>query len=238
MIAVAERCAVRRPFREDGDGRRVACHGVSEGGSRQVKVVTATDRAPRTVERGRRRDRAGGRGARRRRGDPGARRSAATGSPGRRAPGRGGRRRGHRRPADTLVEVLGRAIERVTDGTATPATPPTRAARRPAMAAVRVVDGRLDLLVLATSPVVVDVVGGPPLVATDRREVDIVATVLPALEAAEAAGDAAGQQRLLGALRSRRNSPGGFWVAKDDPAAAQESVTGSRRSRACGRSSC
>ena len=55
-----------------------------------------------------------------------------------------------------------------------------------------------------------------------------MAGILPALRAAEAAGDAAARERVLDDLRSRRNDPGGFWVAKDDPAAAEESVTGSR----------
>ena len=31
---------------------------------------------------------------------------------------------------------------------------------------------------------------------------------------------------MLGDLRARRNHPGGFWVAKDDPRAADEAVTG------------
>ena len=30
------------------------------------------------------------------------------------------------------------------------------------------------------------------------------------------------------ALRARRNQPGGYWIAKDDPRAAREAVTGSR----------
>jgi hypothetical protein len=29
-------------------------------------------------------------------------------------------------------------------------------------------------------------------------------------------------------LRARRNQPGGYWIAKDDPRAADEAVTGSR----------
>ncbi len=31
---------------------------------------------------------------------------------------------------------------------------------------------------------------------------------------------------MLAALGARRNSVGGFWVAKDDPSAAAEAVTG------------
>ena len=33
--------------------------------------------------------------------------------------------------------------------------------------------------------------------------------------------------RLLRDLRANRNQPGGFWVAKDDPRAADEAITGS-----------
>ncbi|MEW2427297.1 hypothetical protein AB0877_04705 [Micromonospora sp. NPDC047644] len=29
-------------------------------------------------------------------------------------------------------------------------------------------------------------------------------------------------------MRARRNQPGGYWIAKDDPRAAREAVTGSR----------
>ena len=31
---------------------------------------------------------------------------------------------------------------------------------------------------------------------------------------------------VLGRLRARRNRPGGFWLAKDDPRAADEALTG------------
>lgn len=37
-------------------------------------------------------------------------------------------------------------------------------------------------------------------------------------------------ERILGcikALQARRNQPGGYWIAKDDPHAAEEAVTGS-----------
>jgi hypothetical protein len=33
--------------------------------------------------------------------------------------------------------------------------------------------------------------------------------------------------RILRDLRANRNQPGGFWVAKDDPRAADEAITGS-----------
>ena len=42
------------------------------------------------------------------------------------------------------------------------------------------------------------------------------------------AGVRPGPRLLREALRARRNQPGGYWVAKDDPRAAEEAVTGSR----------
>ena len=61
------------------------------------------------------------------------------------------------------------------------------------------------------------------MVVTDAREVEVSRSYLPALEAAR---DDAERERVLGGLRSRRNHPGGFWVAKEDPRAADEAVTG------------
>ncbi|MGW1818485.1 hypothetical protein ACWCQM_33570 [Streptomyces sp. NPDC002125] len=34
-------------------------------------------------------------------------------------------------------------------------------------------------------------------------------------------------RRVLRDMRANRNRPGGFWVAKDDPGAAEEAITGS-----------
>ncbi len=76
---------------------------------------------------------------------------------------------------------------------------------------------------LGDATVLLERVDGPPLAATDRREVDISESYLPALAAAR---DEEERSRVLAALRARRNSVGGFWVAKDDPSAAAEAVTG------------
>ena len=59
---------------------------------------------------------------------------------------------------------------------------------------------------------------------SDPREVIISGEYEPALEAA---ADSNEHQRLLRDLRAHRNRRGGFWVAKDDPRAADEAITGS-----------
>ncbi len=122
-----------------------------------------------------------------------------------------------------LAALLASSIERVTDehrptgDTAHPWSPWA------AVAAVRVQAGRVAHLVLGDATVLLERVDGPPLAATDRREVDISESYLPALAAAR---DEEERSRVLAALRARRNSVDGFWVAKDDPSAAAEAVTG------------
>ncbi|WP_433124337.1 hypothetical protein ACQPWW_19005 [Micromonospora sp. CA-240977] len=90
--------------------------------------------------------------------------------------------------------------------------------------------GRLDYLLLADSFLVLDQVHGGPQVITDEREVVArrncsaplsgVARHTPEYDRVRAA--------CATALRGRRNRPGGYWIAKDDPRAAREAVTGSR----------
>jgi hypothetical protein len=68
---------------------------------------------------------------------------------------------------------------------------------------------------------VLDRVNGAPVVVTDPREVVISRRYEMALERGEERG------RVLRELRAHRNQPGGFWLAKDDPRAADEALTGS-----------
>ncbi|MEU4473243.1 hypothetical protein [Micromonospora sp. NPDC023888] len=91
--------------------------------------------------------------------------------------------------------------------------------------------GRLDYLLLADSFLVLDQARGGPQVITDEREVTArrdcsaplngVARGTPEYDSVRAS--------CARALRARRNRPGGYWIAKDDPRAAREAVTGSRR---------
>ncbi|MBA9001311.1 MULTISPECIES: protein phosphatase 2C domain-containing protein [Thermomonospora] len=74
-------------------------------------------------------------------------------------------------------------------------------------AVVRALDGRLDWLVLADSPVLVDLGDRLEVVHDDRT------ARLPSYTPE--------------AVRALRNSPGGFWVASTRPEAAYEALTGS-----------
>jgi hypothetical protein len=94
-----------------------------------------------------------------------------------------------------------------------------------AVAVVRVAGGVIDYLLLGEATIVIGRPESGPEVVTDLREARVVESFLPALRTA--GKGSAEYQRLLQELRSRRNSPGGFWVAKDDPAAAEHAVVGS-----------
>ena len=127
------------------------------------------------------------------------------------------------RPGDeTLPALLAAAIEQVTDlhrHSCDPADPMSPWA---AVAMVRVRQGLVEHLVLGDATVVHERAdGGAPVVVTDPREVVVSQSYLPALAAA---GDDDERDRVLGDLRARRNHPGGFWVAKDDPRAADEAL--------------
>ncbi|MEU7612847.1 hypothetical protein [Micromonospora sp. NPDC049204] len=94
----------------------------------------------------------------------------------------------------------------------------------------RVHRGRLDYLLLADSYLVLDQAHGGPQVITDEREV--IARRDCSVPLSGVARDTPEYDRIrascASALRARRNRPGGYWIAKDDPHAAREAVTGSR----------
>ncbi|MEU7918705.1 hypothetical protein [Micromonospora zamorensis] len=98
------------------------------------------------------------------------------------------------------------------------------------VAVVRAYRGRLDYLLLADSFLILDPAHGGPQVITDDREVaarrDCSAPldgIAPGTLEYDRVRDACAE-----ALRARRNQVGGYWIAKDDPRAAREAVTGSR----------
>jgi hypothetical protein len=125
----------------------------------------------------------------------------------------------------SLAALLAEAIEQVTDDhrdTCDVADPISPSA---AVAIVRLCDGLIEHLVLGDSVLVLDRADGAPLVVSDPREVVISRSYESALRATAEGGDE--YHRLLRDLRANRNQPGGFWVAKDDPRAAEEAVTGS-----------
>jgi hypothetical protein len=97
------------------------------------------------------------------------------------------------------------------------------------VAVIRSHADRLDYLVLADCFLVLDQVSAGHLVVTDEREV-MTRRVCSAPLADVARGTAEYERvwdACLEALQARRNRPGGYWIAKDDPAVAEEAVTGS-----------
>ncbi|WP_212991954.1 hypothetical protein [Actinoplanes auranticolor] len=129
------------------------------------------------------------------------------------------------RPDTGLRTLLAQAIGQVTDDHRDTCDVAARLSPSAAVAVLRVSGGRADYLVLGDATVVLDRAAGTPLVVNDSREVVISRSYLPALAAAGADTDE--YRRVLADLRSHRNEPGGFWVAKDDPRAADEALTGS-----------
>lgn len=97
------------------------------------------------------------------------------------------------------------------------------------VAVVRCGEARVDHLVLADAFVVLDPADAGPEVVTDPREVDVRAECTVPLRDLRPGTPAYDEVRpgVVSALRARRNQPGGYWIAKDDPAAAAEAVTGS-----------
>jgi hypothetical protein len=101
---------------------------------------------------------------------------------------------------------------------------------------VRAHGGRLDHLLLGDSFLVLDQLRDGPQVITDEREVATRRSCTAPL-AAVVAGTPEYERvfdSCIEALRARRNRPGGYWIAKDDPHAADEAVTGSRPFRDLG----
>ncbi|MER7333876.1 MULTISPECIES: hypothetical protein [unclassified Micromonospora] len=95
---------------------------------------------------------------------------------------------------------------------------------------VRAHRGRLDYLLLADSFLLLDQARGGPQVITDEREVTARRTCSAPLDGVPGGTPEYDRVRdsCVEALRARRNQPGGYWIAKDDPHAAEEAVTGSR----------
>ncbi|MGW0480740.1 integrase [Nonomuraea sp. NPDC003214] len=128
-------------------------------------------------------------------------------------------------PGRGLADLLGEAIEQVTGEHRDTCDVTSPISPSAAVAVLRLTGGRAEHLVLGDATVVLDRAGSAPLVVTDRREVVISSRYETALRDVPQGSDE--HRRILGDLRAHRNRPGGFWVAKDDPRAAAEAVTGS-----------
>lgn len=128
-------------------------------------------------------------------------------------------------PDRGLPALLAEAIEQVTDDHRGTCDVTDTISPSATVAVLRLSGGLVEYLVLGDSFVVLDRADGAPLVVSDPREVVISRSYEPAFKAAAEGSDE--YRRVLRDLRANRNQPGGFWVAKDDPRAADEAITGS-----------
>ncbi|MEU4480405.1 hypothetical protein AB0F68_20465 [Micromonospora sp. NPDC023966] len=129
-----------------------------------------------------------------------------------------------------LATILGNAIGEIAAehrGTCDITNPSSPQAT---VAIVRAHRGRLEHLLLADSFLVLDQVRGGPQVVTDEREVVARRVCSAPLDGVRRGTPEYDRIRAscAEALRARRNQPGGYWIAKDDPRAAEEAMTGSR----------
>jgi hypothetical protein len=132
-------------------------------------------------------------------------------------------------PRLELATALTRSIQHVAElhrhtcDIASPISP------QASVAVVRFADDRAEYLVLADTFLVLDLAEAGVQVVTDPREVNVRGECTSALREVPTTAPEY-EQVLLGvttAFRQQRNRPGGFWVAKDDPDAAMQAVTGS-----------
>ena len=128
----------------------------------------------------------------------------------------------------TLTDIVAEAIDEVsgkhrhTCDIANPSSP------QATVAALRIGGGRLDYLVLADCYLVMDRHGGEPQVLTDEREVAVRrahATILDGVTK-DSPEYSLALDSYIEALRTRRNQQGGYWIAKDDPRASFEALSG------------
>jgi hypothetical protein len=127
-----------------------------------------------------------------------------------------------------LVTILGDAIDQIagehrrTCDIADPSSP------QATVMMIRVGREHVEYLALADCFLLVDQDNGGPQVITDEREVEVRRRCAAALDGL--VQDTPEYDGALGQyieeLRARRNQPGGYWIAKDDPRAATEALTG------------
>ena len=133
-----------------------------------------------------------------------------------------------REPRMGLVTALADSIEHVsgqhrdTCDIADPSSP------QATVAAIRFDEDHADFLVLADVFVVLDTLDAGPQVITDSRAVDVRNECLSMLRGLAVGTPEYEQAKVsvIDTLRARRNRTGGYWIAKDDPHAAAQAVTG------------
>jgi hypothetical protein len=129
-----------------------------------------------------------------------------------------------------LTTILAGAIDEIAAGHRGTCDITHPASPQSTVAIIRAQRGRLDHLLLADSFLVLDRAGAGPLVVTDDREAAarrVCSAPLAGVPVGTPEYDRV-RASCAEALRARRNQPGGYWIAKDDPHAAEEAVTGSR----------
>lgn len=111
-------------------------------------------------------------------------------------------------PAEALADAIDHVagLHRHTCDLANPSSP------QATVAVARFVDEHVEYLVLADAYAVLG-----SRVVVDPRELAVRNECLASY---------ADHSSVVDALRARRNQPGGYWIAKDDPDAAAEAVTG------------
>ncbi|GIG70632.1 hypothetical protein [Phytomonospora endophytica] len=129
--------------------------------------------------------------------------------------------------AESLPALLAEAIELATGAHRDTCDVTDPASPWATVAVLRVTDGVADHLVLGDAVLLLDRPGGPPLVVTDDREDAVAGPYRSALRTAEGEEYERIRAEGIAAMRAARNRPGGYWIAKDDPAAAGEALTGS-----------
>ena len=129
----------------------------------------------------------------------------------------------------SLATILGDAIEEVTDDHRDTCDVTDPSSPSATVVLFRVNGERADYLVLADSFLVLQPADGGTRVVTDEREVAIRSRyTAPMYAAAEGTPEyERARATAIEAFRASRNQPGGFWVAKNDPRAANEAVVGS-----------
>jgi hypothetical protein len=127
-----------------------------------------------------------------------------------------------------LTAVLGDAIDEIAADHRSTCDITNPSSPQATVVIARLQGSLLDYLLLADSFLVLDQVSGGPLLISDEREV--TARHICTAPLAGAARGTAEYERIrdqcIEALRARRNHAGGYWIAKDDPHAAEEAVTG------------
>jgi hypothetical protein len=128
-----------------------------------------------------------------------------------------------------LTAILGDAIEQITDEHRDSCDVTNPSSPQATVAMFRVIEDRADYLVLADAVLVLNPVDTTPLVVRDPREVAIRRSVGAEMDSVEPGTPAyeAAKDQAIEAIPAQRNRPGGYWIAKDDPRAAAEALTGS-----------